>query len=60
MKKLRLPPNLVSLCFFLDSLQPITAVAGCTAIINILEPGAFYPEFQHFISIFNKISLLCK
>jgi hypothetical protein len=39
--------------------KPITAVvvvvaAGCTAIINILEPGAFYPEFQHFISIFNK------
>jgi hypothetical protein len=44
----------MSLPFFShDCFQPITAVAVCNAAIIILEPHAFDPEFQHFISIFN-------
>jgi hypothetical protein len=31
----------------------------CTGTINVLEPGAFNPESQYFIPLFNKISLLC-
>jgi hypothetical protein len=26
----------------------------CTVAINVLEPGAFHPESQHFIPRFNK------
>jgi len=32
----------------------------CTVAINVLEPGAFNPEFQYFIPLFNKISRLCR
>jgi hypothetical protein len=32
----------------------------CIVVINVLEPGAFNTEFQYFIPLFNKISLLCR
>jgi hypothetical protein len=31
----------------------------CTVVINVLEPGAFNPESQYFIALFNKIWCLC-
>jgi len=31
----------------------------CAVAIHVLEPSAFNPESQHFIPLFNKISLLC-
>jgi hypothetical protein len=34
---------------FLQSFQPITAAAMCTAVMNVLEPGAFNAESQYFI-----------
>jgi len=43
--------------FFAKRLQPITAVFTVTK--NVLERRAFNPESQHFIPLFNKISLLC-
>jgi len=43
---------------FPERLQPITAAAMCTVTVNVLEPGAFNPEFQYFIPSFNKISWL--
>jgi hypothetical protein len=36
-----------------------TTGAACTTAINILQPHAFNLELQHFIPIYNKISLLC-
>jgi hypothetical protein len=36
-----------------------TTGAACNTAINILQPHAFNLEFQHFIPIFNEISLLC-
>ncbi len=47
-----------ALAFLLQRFQPIAA-AMCTVIINDLEPGAFNPESQYFIHLFNKISGLC-
>jgi hypothetical protein len=26
----------------------------CTVVINVFDPGAFNPEFQYFIPLFNK------
>jgi hypothetical protein len=46
-----------ALSFLLQRFQPIAA-AMCTVIINDLEPGAFNPESQYFIHLFNKISWL--
>jgi len=44
---------------FRERFQPITAAAMCAVAIPVLEPSAFNPESQHFIPLFNKISLLC-
>jgi len=44
---------------FLEGFQPITAIAMCTVVINVLKPGAFNAESQYFIPLFNKISWLC-
>jgi hypothetical protein len=35
-----------SVLSFVERLQPITAAAMCTVVINVLEPGAFNPESQ--------------
>jgi hypothetical protein len=44
---------------FPERFQPITIAAMCTVTINVLEPGAFNPESQYFIPLFNKISWFC-
>jgi hypothetical protein len=59
-KKENLAPNLLlnGVCpvlSFRERFQPITA-AMCTVALNVLETGAFNPEFQYFIPFFNKIS----
>ncbi len=59
--KLILAANLVlnyvcSFFSFPERFQPITAAAMCTVPINVLEPGAFNPESQYFIPLFNKTS----
>ncbi len=33
----------------------MAAAATCTVAINVLEPRAFSPAFQHFILLINKI-----
>jgi len=62
--KLSLAANLVlnwvcPVLYFFERFQPIAA-AMCTVTINVLEPGAFNPESQYFIPLFNKISWLCR
>jgi hypothetical protein len=47
------------LAFFFYCLQTIIIVAMCIVIVNIIEFHAFNAKFQHFIPIFNQISLLC-
>jgi hypothetical protein len=57
--KLSLPPVLI---FPERLLQPIAAAAAaamCTVTITVLEPRAFNLEYQYFIPLFSKISLLC-
>jgi hypothetical protein len=59
--KLSLAANLVlnwvcPVLSFPELLQPITAAAMCTVVIDVLEAGAFNPESQYFIPLFNKIS----
>jgi len=44
---------------FPERLQPIATAAKFTVVINVLELGAFNPESQYFIPLFNKISWLC-
>jgi hypothetical protein len=39
-----------------ETLGPMTEAT----LINIMEPPAFDPEFQHFTYIFDKSSLLCR
>jgi hypothetical protein len=48
-----------ALSFLFQRFRPITAAAMSTVVINDLEPGAFNPESQYFIHLFNKISGLC-
>ncbi len=57
--KFSLAANLVlnSVCLvlsFVERFQPITATI-CAVAINVLDPGAFNPESQYFIPLFNKI-----
>ncbi len=58
--KLSLAANLVlnwvcPVLSFPERFQPITAAAMCTVAINVLKPGAFNPESEYFIPLFNKI-----
>jgi hypothetical protein len=58
--KLSLAANLVpnSVCpvlSFPERFEPITAAAMCTVAINVLKPGAFNPESEYFVHLFNKI-----
>jgi hypothetical protein len=45
--------------FLFLNVSTITDAALCTLVINIPEPGAFNPQSQDFIPLFNKISWLC-
>jgi hypothetical protein len=57
--KLSLAPNWVyPVLSFPELLQLIIAVAMCNLAINVLELGAFNPESQYSIPLFNKISWL--
>jgi hypothetical protein len=63
--KLGLAANLVlnwvcPVLSFPERFQPIAVVTMCTVATNVLEPGAFNPESQYFIPLFNKISWLCR